>query len=238
MKNYEAIETIFKKCPVCKSGKVQKYKPTGFLKFTKSEIITCDKCDARFEDDSEIHIPEKKYKLDLSHSNEKNKYESQSLRVSEWERGTSDIDHCVESGSLPVANIKGLKIILLPKEQTHWYNPSVGLMEERAIRRSVGGAVRVVKGVYVGGSQSESHGELRTIDQGELLLTSQRLIFNGDFKHIEFKLDKITSVEEMEDAVEVGASNLKKVQIFVLSGPHAWTEYLKLAIRNYQKQKK
>ena len=226
---YGVEEIVFKKCPICKKGKVEKLVPKGFFSFAKSTQIICDKCLAKFSEDEEYQ-EEPTYILDLSESDEKNKYEGETLKKSEWEKGISDLDLCIKTNNLPKANVVGLKIILKPGEQAHWYSSSK-LMEERAIRRSHGGAVRVMKGVYVGGSQSESHGELRTIDNGGLLLTNQRLIFNGGFKNIEYPLSKIVSVEEHKDSIEIGSTNRQKVQLYVVQEPHKWATFVKMAVQ-------
>jgi len=227
---------IFNKCPVCNKGKVKVIKSTGFLKFAKSDKLLCDKCNARFFETGEID-DEETYRLDLSNSNKQNKYEGDILKISEWKRGKSDLDYFVEKQILPSLNITDLKIIMESGEKLHLHSYST-LMEERAIRQSTGGRVRVMKGVYIGGSQSESHGQLREIDKGDLLLTSKRLIFNGDLRHSEYKLNKIVSVEEHKDSIEIGASNRKKVQIFIVDEPGKWTAFIKIAIDKFHNKKK
>ena len=150
----------------------------------------------------------------------------------EWKKGISDLDFCEQKNTLPQATVIGLKIILLDDEQPHHYSAS-NLWEERAVRRSAGGAVRVMKGVYIGGSQAESHDQLRRIDDGQLLLTNQRLIFNGNMRNLEYKLNKIISIEESDDGVEVASSNRKKVQIFTVEDPHKWATYIRIAVKKY-----
>jgi len=229
--SYKVEEVIFEKCPICGTGKVQKLKSTGFLSFAKSDKIICAKCNAKFIEKGERE-GERVFKLDISESNQENQYDGEALKVSEWERGISDLDFCIQTNTLPKADGMGLKIILKPGEEAHWHSPTQ-LMEERAIRHTYGGAVRVMKGVYIGGRKGESHGELRTIDTGSLLLTNKRLIFNGGFRNSEYKLDKVVSVEEYKDAIEIGASNRKKVQIFVVDEPHKWATYIRIAVQNY-----
>ena len=51
------------------------------------------------------------------------------------------------------------------------------LFEARAYRVCVGGGTRI-RGVYIGGGTSESPHQLREIDPGTLVLTTQRLIFD------------------------------------------------------------
>ena len=106
-------------------------------------------------------------------------------------------------------------------------------MEERAVRHTYGGAVRVTKGVYVGGKRGESHGEMREIDVGGLLLTNKRLVFKGTMRNYAHKLDKVISVEEYKDAISIGVSNRKKAQFFLVDEPHKWTVFTRIAIGKY-----
>jgi tetratricopeptide (TPR) repeat protein len=221
-------EIVFKKCPVCKKDKVKRVDPSGFLSFAKSSKIVCDKCNAKFTEQGEYQ-EEETYKLDLSESEQESKYDGETLKKSEWERGTSDLDLCVKSNSLPAADVIGLNIILQKGETAHWYSPAK-LMEERAVRHTYGGAVRVMKGVYVGGRRGESHGEMREIDSGNLLLTNKRLIFKGGMRSFEHKLDKVVSVEEYNDSMGIGVSNRQKSQYFVVDEPHKWAVFTRMAV--------
>ncbi len=230
---YEVEEVVFKKCPICKKGKVEKLKPKGFLSFAKSTKIICDNCSAKFTEQGEYQ-KEPTYKLDLSESNQENKYEGETLKKSEWERGISDLDLCIEKGFPPTANVIGLNIILQKGEKAHWYSPA-RLMEERAVRHTYGGAVRIMQGVYVGGRRGESHGEMRVIDAGSLLLTNKRLIFKGGMRSFEHKLNKIISVEEYKNAIGIGVSNRQKAQYFIVDEPHKWAVFTKLAVENLHK---
>ncbi len=225
--DYIVQENIFDKCPVCQTGKVQNIKPTGLFGFAKSDKIACEHCQAIFIEYG-MTEGEKAYRLDLSESQKQYKYDGQTLKKSEWMRGKSDLDECIEKKELPNYNIKGLNVQLLQNEKTHYYTKT-RLVEERAVRQYIGGG-----GKYIRGGLSESHGELREIDSGELVLTNQRLIFNGTKRKIEYNLSKIIVVEEHTDAVGIGASNKSKTQFYVISEPHKCAEYIKFAISLYQ----
>ena len=228
----EEKEVIFKKCPVCKKGEVAKITSKSFFGLLSSNSILCSNCKAKFSLQAEKE-EEKVFKLDLSESEMKNAYEGQSLKVSEWEKGTSDLDVCIQNKKLPNLKVVGLKTILSDDEKTHWYS-GARAMEERMVRdvqfSSVGG-----HGFRVGQSRGVSHGELKSIDSGSLLLTNKRLIFNGDLKHFEYPLNKITSVEEWKDAVEIASGNRQKCQVYVLDEPHKWAVYIKIAISLFSK---
>ena len=231
-KDYPILETIFASCPICKKGAVQKIKKSGKLS-TTTEIL-CNTCNAKFIEKDIKKYPERCFQLDLSKSDYTSPYNKELLRESEWKRGISDLDYCIKTNALPVANIVVLNIILESNEVTHWYD-NAKLMEERAVRDTYGGAVRVTKGVYVGGHRGQSHGELKTTDVGSILLTNKRLVFNGRLKNIIYDLNKIISVEQYKDAVEIGSSTKKKVQVYLVDDPKKLAAYLKIAIKNYNK---
>ena len=232
--DYEVQEVIFDKCPICNRGKVESVKQSSFLGLIKTDKILCNNCKANF-DEGENREEERVFKLDLSNSNQKSKYNGQALKVSEWKRGLSDLDYNIENNLLPKLKVVGLKIILQDNEQTHWYSGS-RLMEERMVRNVQSYGIRG-RGFYSGQSRGESHGELKTIDNGSLLLTNQRLIFNGNFKNIDYKLNKIISVEEFQDAVEIGVSNKQKLQTYVVDEPHKWAVYIRMAIKRLKSDK-
>ena len=231
-KKYSIEKEIFSKCPICKKGRVNLLATKGFRNFIlgKDEIIICNNCCAIFNDEGKDHNDEELFSLNLSESKEKNKYNEQTLLRSEWEKGISELDYCVKTNTLINLNIEDLNVILEPKEITH-HQTEAQFLEERAVRQNYGGAVRVMKGVYVGGSRGESYGELRVLDEGALLLTSKRLLFNGDLRSCEYRLNKIISVEEYKEAVEIGLSNKKKVQVFAVDDAHKLATYIRMAIK-------
>ena len=63
------------------------------------------------------------------------------------------------------------------------------------------------------------------------------MVFNGDLKHFEYPLNKITSVEEWKDAVEIASINRQKCQVYVVDEPHKWAVYIKIAISLFSKGK-
>jgi hypothetical protein len=76
-------------------------------------------------------------------------------------------------------------VLLKRKEELQVVLPNMALWEPRSVRQSTGGyggpSFRVTRGVYgrMGAfkAQSESHEELKAIDQGAFTLTNKRLIF-------------------------------------------------------------
>lgn len=117
--------------------------------------------------------------------------------------------------------------ILLKKDEVAYLQDSVRLFELRAARKSTrgGGAVRVAKGVYIGGTSgtSRSFDELREIDSGRLILTNQRIVFDGNTNTRDIKLDKIISVTGYIDGIEIAIEGRAKSQTYIgMSNPYLW----------------
>ena len=231
---YKVSQLIFEKCPVCKKGQVSQYQPIGFFSFLKSSLIACDRCGAAFMK-QEVRDGEDTLTLDLSSSSQSNPYNKKTLKLSEWKRAKSDIDQIIEANSLPAKEIDGLHIVLKPGEITHWIAPTK-YVQEKMISRYSGGTKSLLGGaIRFSDRTRESHGELRVLDEGDLILTNQRLIFSGKMKSVEFNLSKILGVKEYSDGVEISASNRQKTQIFILEDPQTWAAFINIAINKFQK---
>lgn len=221
------------KCPVCKSGKLSAVTKKKLFGLVATENIECDSCGAIFVQKGE------KYKLtkvpDTSNIVWQN-YGNQSLTEREWKNiaygGMSDTKQKeadmefwmtqLKEGNIPVRIGGEAPIILKKNEELMFALPNTSLWEPRAVRRTTGGyggpSFRVAKGVYfrVGGfrAQSESHEELRTIDQGALTLTNKRLVFSGAKRTINIDLRKIVSVEPYRDGIAIRREGKEKTQYF------------------------
>ncbi len=143
----------------------------------------------------------------------------QARRQTQRKEAQEIIDGISQSGKLPV--VENPPIMLREAEFATLMAQSQ-LMEERAVRRGGYGGIRIARGVWIGGSQSESHGELRTIDSGLLILTNQRLVFIGAMRTSEIPLKKIINVTQGEDALLVNTTARQKAQLFTLPNPHIW----------------
>jgi len=113
-------------------------------------------------------------------------------------------------------------LLLKPNEKIIYGNFSVYL-EERKVGRYVSGgsSVRIMKGVWLRASEGKyvSHSELAEIDSGSLFITSERLVFNGQFKNYAYTKNKIISVEPFKDAIRVGIQNRQKALTFLTDRP-------------------
>jgi hypothetical protein len=115
----------------------------------------------------------------------------------------------IRDGHVPNINVQNL--ILQKGEQAHWAESSA-ILEERVVAkhyegRSQGISVRIAKGVtYRVGAQ---RGQLITdkailpVSSGYLVVTSKRLIFQGDKKSFNIRLDKLLDCHFFSDGVRV-----------------------------------
>ena len=112
-------------------------------------------------------------------------------------------------------------------EQVVFALPGVHLLEARAIRRSRnsygGPTIRLAKGLSLrlgaGVSQSESQDELRSIDDGTLVLTTKRLAFLGSLRTNNVRLDDIIGIRDYIDGIQVHRERKDRAETYILSQP-------------------
>ena len=95
----------------------------------------------------------------------------------------------------------------------------------RSIRQSVGGGMGTrVGGIGVAGysSKSESHKEWRLVDNGNLTLTSQRLVFVGAKENQSIALNKIVSVECALSEIHISSEGKNSEVSFTVNNPFVW----------------
>ncbi|MBW6514277.1 MAG: hypothetical protein K0B87_05920 [Candidatus Syntrophosphaera sp.] len=140
------------------------------------------------------------------------------------------INYANENKKLPEAESP---INLKQGETAHIMDDSAVMMEERSVSVSnrAGGAVRVARGLYLGGSQSVSrrHDEMKEIDRGQLTFTNKRIVFIGATKTKQFELNKIIRLEEYTDGFSIAYEGKEKKTIFrTSSNPSQWNLYFQL----------
>jgi hypothetical protein len=117
-------------------------------------------------------------------------------------------------------------VVLKEGEIGVFQEPSV-LLETRAYR-VYGGAGTRIGGIYVGGGASESHQRLREIDSGILVLTNQRLIFDGQHESRSVNVSDVISANAWSDAIEISSSRRQKSQICTVQNPIIWAEMIQM----------
>jgi hypothetical protein len=103
--------------------------------------------------------------------------------------------------------------------------PNTTLLEPRSVRTwqsAYGGpTIRIAKGLSfrAGASHgvSESHDELRTIDEGTFLLTNKRLVFLGAHRTKSVSLEKVVDIKGYKDGLTVHRESKEKNEIYEFS---------------------
>ena len=242
------------KCPVCKSGQLEQITHKSLFGLKTTENLKCTNCGAVFSTDGS------KYKLtavkDKSNPVWQN-YGNKSLTEREWKaiasgglsdtkRHQADMEQwmtALKEGEVSINMIYDSSSVLLKrKEELQVVLPNMALWEPRSVRQSVGGyggpSFRIAKGIYwrLGAfkARSESHEELRTIDQGRFTLTNKRLIFSGAKRTVDINLNKVVSIEPYSDGIAVRTSGRQKTQYFVRIDPEQITATITVNDRVYQ----
>lgn len=133
-------------------------------------------------------------------------------------------------------------IILKPQEQLRVVLPRISLLEPRAVTEGGGfyggPTIRVAKGLSfrlgAAAGRSESHEELRNVDQGVLTLTNRRLVFSGKKRTLNIGLMSIVSMEPFKDALAVRREGREKTQYFSGADPKTISMRAKVDDREYE----
>lgn len=129
----------------------------------------------------------------------------------------------LESGNTTLATpITNTTIVLKSGEKPIYQIDNVILSEPRAVRTTTGGyggaSVRVSKNITVHSgrtqSTSESHDEIKVIDNGALLITNKRIVFLGTNRTTNIDLNKIIAITDSDDTIAIQRSNKQKVEYF------------------------
>lgn len=123
-------------------------------------------------------------------------------------------------------NLKSNEVAILSDE-------NVNLVEERVSRSYQSGhaGIRLARGVYIGGSKGQSVpvSELKIIDSGKLILTNKRLVFVGDMKTREFKINKIVNYDSTINDLCISYEGREKKTIFTnINNPIKWDAIISL----------
>jgi len=121
----------------------------------------------------------------------------------------------IQNGILPTTIVPNL--VLQKNETAHW-KENACILENKVIRRryeggSRGVSIRLAKGLSyrVGGHRGQilTDTALIAVSQGELVLTNKRIIFKGDSKSLNMKLDKVLNFEFFSDGINITESSVK-----------------------------
>ena len=126
----------------------------------------------------------------------------------------------IQQGNVPVLP-RPSNLIMQKDEKTYWVEPAI-LKEEKVISRqyqggSSGVSFRIMKGVSYRVGSSRGHLVSQTgivaVSMGNFIITSKRLIFQGDLKSFAVKLDKILSAQLYRDGFQFSEGNKPKPRL-------------------------
>ena len=115
----------------------------------------------------------------------------------------------IQNGNVPTIQVQN--VILQKSETAHWVEPG-NILEERVVSRryeggSQGFSFRIAKGVSyrVGGHRGHlvTDKAVVPVSSGELIITNRRVIFRGDAKSFNLRLDKLLDVNFFSDGVRL-----------------------------------
>ena len=207
-------ELTMKKCPYCQDGLIKVYK-----NILGRETYLCDACGLKYEK------KKSNYKLlNINDSRIKNKYLKETLTKGEWLKifkgGDADLVtfyNWVSEGSIPLTIVSNPPIICKKGETVYLTLENISLKEPRSVRTSVGLYTRPKRNSWnIGGtlSTSESHEELRIIDNGTFIVSNKRLVFMGSKRNVNVNLNKIISINEYKDGISIQRENKQKLEYF------------------------
>ncbi len=221
------------KCPVCGNGPLVYHDHKRMLGLTTEHDCECESCGSTFKKKGGNY---QLIKVNDQSNRIWQEYGKQVLTEREWiniaHGGISDAkqqESDINSWLLDASNGKvtfadaNSPVILKKNERALLFLSDVALWEPRAVRQTRGAyggpTFRVAKGVSfkVGSfqSRSESHEELRTIDQGILTLTNKRLVFTGTKRTTNIDLRKVISIEPYKDGIASQRENKQKTEYFI-----------------------
>ena len=128
-------------------------------------------------------------------------------------------------------------LLLSNGEQAHYIYEHCILSEVGSVseRNTAGGAMRVAKGVYIGGShsQSQSHSVIKQIDRGTLILTGKALYFKGSMTLRTIPLAKILAIDISTSGMRsyelaLSITGGSKKEFFSVDNPFLWNQIIKL----------
>ena len=155
--------------------------------------------------------------------------EAAAERLRRMQETTEQLQAHLNQARLPLYQ-GALPLILKPKECPLLCANAV-LAEERAVRTYDGTTVRLGKGCSSTSGTSQSHGVLKPIDSGHLVLTNKRLIFVGSLRTTATDLGKLLSAEVFDDSMRVNRHGKAKAETYITQDPVAYSIIINVLAR-------
>lgn len=129
----------------------------------------------------------------------------------------------IQQGNLPQIQAN----ILMQKGEVAHLECSCRLLEEVSHREYVGGSsgfsFRITKGVYYRVGSYSGHPvtttEMAKVDEGNLVITNQRIVFTGKRKSLVIPYKKLIGFNLYSDAIQFNVDNKVKPQYFAVDDP-------------------
>jgi hypothetical protein len=149
---------------------------------------------------------------------------NRSKRLQEWrENCRLEARSFLKNIQIKNALPKAYTNLMLKNGESAYYSDDVDLYETHSVRTSTTGytGVRVMKRVYIGGARgtSTSSQEWTCVASGKLVITNQRLVFDGDKNDRNIPLKRIFNAESTSDGVEVSCEGRQKSMVFACKNP-------------------
>lgn len=111
-------------------------------------------------------------------------------------------------------------LLLKEDERLIFDVPGTQLCEERSVK--IGGgyqgfSVRIMKGVSYrfGGFSGGVEKKVVPIDSGNFILTNKRIVFSGEKRSVEIPLNKINTLEPLENGISLSRSGKSKMEYLI-----------------------
>ena len=144
-----------------------------------------------------------------------------------------DVFHQIQAGTYPAVPCG----IVLKKGELALFTAQVQLAEDKTSTNYVGGSsgvsvpiaygIRFRVGSYHGHPVTRQ--SLNTVDHGTLVVTTQRLVFNGARQSIVIQANKILNTVIYRDGVDVRVENKRKREVFLVANPQLLNTYVLIA---------
>lgn len=208
------LPKIIWRCPICHAEDSLKASASGI--FTKKWTVACSACGARWEDVGSAVMTLTQGPAEFLGKKSLDEW-------SEMASGKMDLDTIdvavpilLDDGEEPVRVAQ----VMLCKNRTRRQGGIVGASYPV-------GSLRLYAGQMVGNEVTE----LKVIDQGDLILTTSRLVFNGADKVVDMKLAKIVAVDVEEGLLEVGYASSTHRFHFPDQSPLKWQIFVSALAR-------
>ncbi|MDO4657936.1 hypothetical protein [Kingella sp. (in: b-proteobacteria)] len=132
----------------------------------------------------------------------------------------------IENGSIQAEAFK-----VLVKNNEHCFLVDAALLLEISTSRQGGYTGIRVKNISLGNFGSSSVKNWAISDAGELVLTSERLVFAGDYRSIDINLNKINSIECVGKHFMITISGQSNPLAFNVGDETLWHDAIRIAIQ-------